>query len=229
MVDQEGARDEEAARARLRHGVRSIRRPGHHTRVDIWEPEEDEMTTSARVAAGYPRFVRLKQTLGGKRKRAREKLAEKEKENGNRAFRAQQYSEALRCYDIAVDNNKCNRQYLNNRAFAHIKLRGWASAIEDCDKALYIGEAFEGIGERKKPDTTTAKSYLRRALAHSGRGDPQRSRTSPTSSCAQRTKASRNSFDVLRQSWLNSKRRVVRADAQAQVEAGVAFAEVHDD
>ena len=56
----------------------------------------------------------------------------------------------------------------NNRAFAHIKLGNWVSAIEDCDKAMYIREAFE---EKQNDDTTGAKSYLRRAMCHSGRGD----------------------------------------------------------
>jgi tetratricopeptide (TPR) repeat protein len=142
---------------------------------DIWEPEEDEDDNIYKDCPppDSPELRALEADIveRGRKKRAREKLAEQEKENGNRAFKAQQFSEALRCYDIAVENNKCHRQYLNNRAFAHIKLRGWASAIEDCDKSLYVGEAFEGIGDRRPPDTTTAKSYLRRALAHAGRGD----------------------------------------------------------
>lgn len=109
----------------------------------------------------------------GERKKARELQAEKDKEAGNRAFKAQQYSEALRNYDNAIDNAKCNRVLYTNRAFTHIKLGNWARAVEDCDRCLYIGEHFEATerlpdGPR---DKTTAKALLRRSMAHSGRGD----------------------------------------------------------
>ena len=144
---------------------------------DIWEPEEDEDDDIYKDCPppDTPELRAMERDIEerGKRKRGREKLAEKEKENGNRAFKAQQFSEAVRCYSEAIENHKCNRILYNNRALAYNKMRSWASAIEDCDKSLYIGESFEGFEPegRRPEDTTSAKSYLRRAQAHSGRGD----------------------------------------------------------
>jgi hypothetical protein len=144
---------------------------------DLWEPDEepDDDIYKDMPPPDTPELRAMEKDIveRGKRKKAREIQAEKDKEAGNRAFKAQQYSEALRCYDNAIDNAKCTRVMYTNRAFAHIKLGNWARAVEDCDRCLYIGEHFEAT-ERMPDgprDKTTAKALMRRSMAHSGRGD----------------------------------------------------------
>ena len=144
---------------------------------DLWEPDEepDDDIYKDMPPPDTPELRAMEKDIieRGERKKAREQQAEKDKEAGNRAFKGQQYSEALRCYDNAVDNAKTNRVLYTNRAFAHIKLGNWASAVEDCDRCLYIGEHFESNERQPKGprDKTTAKALLRRSMAHSGRGD----------------------------------------------------------
>lgn len=144
---------------------------------DLWEPDEepDDDIYKDMPPPDTPELRAMEKDIveRGERKKARELQAEKDKEAGNRAFKAQQYSEALRNYDNAIDNAKCNRVMYTNRAFAHIKLRNWARALEDCDRCLYIGEHFEATERQPQGprDKTTAKALLRRSMAHSGRGD----------------------------------------------------------
>ena len=98
---------------------------------DLWEPDEDPDDDIYKDAPppDTPELRAMEADIvaRGLKKRAREKLAEVERETGNRAFKAGQYSEALRCYETAIDNEKCNRSLYNNRAFAHIKLGNWMS------------------------------------------------------------------------------------------------------
>jgi len=144
---------------------------------DLWEPDEDpdDDIYKDMPPPDTPELRALEKDIEdrGKKKKAREAQAEKDKEAGNRAFKALQFSEALRHYDEAVENAKCCRVMYTNRAFAHIKLGNWARAVEDCDRCLYIGEHFETTERNPEgpQDKTTAKAYMRRSMAHSGRGD----------------------------------------------------------
>jgi len=141
-----------------------------YTGWDLWEPDEDPEDDPLYKDMPPPDTPELRAfekdiTMRAEKRRERDRLAEQEKENGNRAFRAKQYSEARKCYDTAIGYKKDSRALFVNRAFAHVKLGNWASAIEDCDKAVYIGEIFE----HDPKDTLTVKAFMRRAMAHSGR------------------------------------------------------------
>ena len=119
---------------------------------DVWEPEEDEDDNIYKDCPppDSPALRAMEADIvdRGKRKAEREKLADIEKEAGNRAFKAQQYSEAVRCYTVAIDNNKCDRVLYNNRAFAYVKMGSWASAIEDCDKVRTLSSIAAPLQHR---------------------------------------------------------------------------------
>ena len=56
--------------------------------------------------------------------------AEKERERGNLAFKAAQYSEAVAAYTRAIEHFKGDKAAHSNRAAAHLKLRNFFSALE---------------------------------------------------------------------------------------------------
>ncbi|KAL7749335.1 hypothetical protein RI367_005206 [Sorochytrium milnesiophthora] len=71
---------------------------------------------------------------------------ESAKEEGNKAFQAQQYADAVRLYThaLTVDpaNTATNAKLYSNRATAHAKLDKHEEAIDDCTKALELDPKF---------------------------------------------------------------------------------------
>ncbi len=61
-------------------------------------------------------------------------LAERARVAGNEAFKAGQFSEALRCYQSGIEVQKTNMALHANAAQAAIKLACYVQAIEHCDK-----------------------------------------------------------------------------------------------
>ena len=82
------------------------------------------------------------------------RLLETTKEEGNQAFRNQDYAKALERYTtaLAVDplNTNTNAKLYNNRGTVNYKLNNKTECIEDCTKAINL-------------DATYIKPYLRRA------------------------------------------------------------------
>ena len=76
------------------------------------------------------------------------------KEQGNKAFQAQKYDEAVYYYTNAIDLSKDspNHVYYANRANVYIELLKYSNCIEDCDIAINIEPKF-------------VKSYIRKAKA----------------------------------------------------------------
>jgi len=62
--------------------------------------------------------------------------SDEEKEKGNRAFKAQQYKEAITFYSRAVELDPSNVAAINNRAMAYIKLTDYVAALADCEAVL---------------------------------------------------------------------------------------------
>lgn len=84
------------------------------------------------------------------RKRKAEKAAaEKEKERGNTAFKGGQFGEALAAYSCAVEHHKGDKAVYANRALAHLKLRNFLSAIEDCGRAIEIATFLDEDADRR--------------------------------------------------------------------------------
>jgi len=85
------------------------------------------------------------------------RLLETTKEEGNQAFRNQDYAKALERYTtaLAVDplNTNTNAKLYNNRGTVNYKLNNKTECIEDCTKAINL-------------DATYIKPYLRRAKCY---------------------------------------------------------------
>lgn len=93
---------------------------------------------------------------GGKKKNKEVDLNNPEavKEQGNKAFMAGDYQEAIRQYTIAIELtfDSPSPIYYANRANAHLELHNYEESINDCNKAIEI-------------DATFVKSHYRRAKA----------------------------------------------------------------
>lgn len=61
-------------------------------------------------------------------------IAERMRVKGNEAFKAHQYSEALRCYQEGLSSEKTNMALHSNAAMAALKVQCYVQAIEHCDK-----------------------------------------------------------------------------------------------
>ncbi|KAL4871749.1 hypothetical protein BDV12DRAFT_19263 [Aspergillus spectabilis] len=86
------------------------------------------------------------------------------KEEGNNAFKAKDYHKAIELYTeaLSVDqaNKDMNAKILQNRAQAHINLKQYDEAVNDCTEALQL-------------DPTYSKAQKMRAKAHGGAGNWQ--------------------------------------------------------
>ena len=80
------------------------------------------------------------------------------KDQGNNAFKAKNFNEAISFYTKAVDENPTDHTIFGNRSAAHYSLQQWEQAIEDAQKCIDI-----------KPDWS--KGYQRKGMAMEGKGD----------------------------------------------------------
>ncbi|KAF7309458.1 hypothetical protein MIND_00316600 [Mycena indigotica] len=67
--------------------------------------------------------------------------AEKIKEQGNEAFKAKKFDDAVGLYTQAIELNPTEPSYLTNRAAAHMGLKRFRLAVEDCQQAATIQAA----------------------------------------------------------------------------------------
>lgn len=86
---------------------------------------------------------------------------ERTKEEGNVAFKAGRFQEAIDTYTKALEvdpsNKNTNSKILQNRALCYTRLKKWTSATADCDKALELD-----------PSYTKAKKTRAKAMGESG-------------------------------------------------------------
>lgn len=75
------------------------------------------------------------------------------KDQGNAAFKAHNWPEAVDLYSKAIDLNPAEKTFYTNRAQAQLKLEAYGLAIIDATKAIEIDPAF-------------TKAYYRRAVAN---------------------------------------------------------------
>lgn len=61
-------------------------------------------------------------------------VAERQRVNGNEAYRNSQFSEAYRFYTLGLEHQKHNMELHSNAALASLKMGCFIQAIEHCDK-----------------------------------------------------------------------------------------------
>ncbi|KAJ7065365.1 hypothetical protein C8F01DRAFT_1125375 [Mycena amicta] len=67
--------------------------------------------------------------------------ADKTKEQGNEAFKAKKFDEAISLYSKAIEMNPVEPSYLTNRAAAYMGIKRFRPAVEDCQLAATLQAA----------------------------------------------------------------------------------------
>ena len=101
-----------------------------------------------------------------KTRQASKDACAKEREYGNVAFKAQQYTEALAAYTRAIEHFKGDKTAHANRAAAHLKLRNWLSALDDCSRVIDVSKFLDEDHSHRPPPPPLLKAYVRRATAN---------------------------------------------------------------
>jgi stress-induced-phosphoprotein 1 len=94
-------------------------------------------------------------------------MADEEKNKGNEFYKAKDFENALRQYDVAIDLNPHEVNYRNNKAAVYFEMKEYEKCIEECDAGIKISQG--GYYDYVK----LGKSLSRKALAlhHLGRMD----------------------------------------------------------
>merc|ERR1719197_307904 len=101
------------------------------------------------------------------RRKADKAAGAKEKDAGNAAFKEGQHGEAIARYSCSLEHFKGDKAVYANRAAAHIKVRNFLSAVDDCSRAIEIARFLDDDHERRPPPPPLVKAYVRRAHAYS--------------------------------------------------------------
>ncbi|EIW75107.1 TPR-like protein [Coniophora puteana RWD-64-598 SS2] len=96
-----------------------------------------------------------------------DKSAEQIKEEGNVAFKAQRYGDAIDLYSKAIDLAPHEAAYLTNRAAAYMALKRFRPALADCQSAATL-QSTSTTGTSGAPP----KTLLRLARCHLALGAP---------------------------------------------------------
>ncbi|GAQ79663.1 hypothetical protein KFL_000350180 [Klebsormidium nitens] len=87
----------------------------------------------------------------------RKEEAEREKEAGNRLFKARDVAGALKHYSRAIELQPGNAAFYGNRAMCYLQLKEYEKVVKDSSRALELDPGY-------------TKAYYRRALARKGLG-----------------------------------------------------------
>ena len=77
---------------------------------------------------------------------------------------------AVAAYTRAIDHFKGDKSAHANRAAAHLKLRNFLSALDDCSRVVDIAKFLDDDHERRPPPAPLLKAYVRRAAANTELG-----------------------------------------------------------
>jgi hypothetical protein len=100
------------------------------------------------------------------RRNADKAAGAKEKDAGNAAFKDGQHSEAIARYSCSLEHFKGDKAVYANRALAHIRVRNFLSAVDDCARAIEISRFLDDDFARRPPPPPLLKAYVRRATAY---------------------------------------------------------------
>ncbi|KAM6968279.1 sperm-associated antigen 1 [Aplochiton taeniatus] len=107
------------------------------------------------INAGHPK-IKPKVNATALSEQEKVVLADREKDKGNDAFRANDFEEAVAYYSRSLSIRQTTTAY-NNRAQAEIKLQRWHNALKDCQRVLEL-------------EPGNMKALLRRATVYNQQG-----------------------------------------------------------
>ena len=111
---------------------------------DLWTPSDDEDDPWMQYMPNDPAFKAMEADIDKRHARRVEQrqTAYRKREEGNAAFKAGQYAEALAIYEAGLEADKRSIELHGNAAMAALKSGCFVQTIEHCDKACEIAEFF---------------------------------------------------------------------------------------
>ncbi|KAF1790044.1 Tetratricopeptide repeat [Phytophthora cactorum] len=106
-----------------------------------------------------------------KAERAAKKAADEAKQRGNAFYKQKKFSEAIECYNEAIEKDGTNMSYYSNLAAVKLEMAQYEACIEDCKKAIEVGRAH------RADYALIAKAYVRIGNAHLKKGETEENLT----------------------------------------------------
>lgn len=97
--------------------------------------------------------------------------AMKEKTLGNDLYKSKNFTEALEHYNKAIDHDKTDMTFLNNKAAVYFEMADWDECIKQCQLAIDVGR------ENRADFKLIAKAFSRMASAYFKKEDLEQART----------------------------------------------------
>lgn len=97
--------------------------------------------------------------------------AQKEKTLGNDLYKAKKFDEALVHYNKAVEHDKTDMTFLNNKAAVYFEQANWDECIKQCEQAIEVGR------ENRADFKLIAKAFSRMASAYAKKDELEQART----------------------------------------------------
>ena len=138
------------------------RRATDYDAWDLWTPSDDEDDPWMKYTPENPAFKAMEADIDRRHAaqvRARQ-TAHRRREDGNAAFRAGQFAEALRCYELGLEADKRSLELHGNAAMAALKCEMFVQCIDHASKACELAEFL-----LERPDHPTAIKCLQRRAA----------------------------------------------------------------
>ncbi|KAJ8575429.1 hypothetical protein ON010_g3779 [Phytophthora cinnamomi] len=106
-----------------------------------------------------------------KAERAAKKAADDAKQRGNALYKQKKFSEAIECYNEAIEKDATNMSFYSNLAAVKLEMGQLDACIEDCKKAIEVGRAH------RADYALIAKAYVRIGNAHLKKGETEQNLT----------------------------------------------------
>ena len=109
---------------------------------DLWTPSDDETDPWMKYTPENPAFKAMEADIDKRHAaqvRARQ-TAHRKREEGNDAFRAGQFAEALKCYELGLEADKRSLELHGNAAMAALKCEMFVQCIDHATKACELAE-----------------------------------------------------------------------------------------
>uniref|UniRef100_A0AAV1UDG4 Hsp70-Hsp90 organising protein n=1 Tax=Peronospora matthiolae TaxID=2874970 RepID=A0AAV1UDG4_9STRA len=144
------------------------------------EPMDEDMPAAAAAAAtssmpttdgSEPSPMDEDLTDEEKTERAMKRAAEEAKQRGNALYKQKQFSDAIACYEEAIEKDANNMSYYSNLAAVKLEMGQYDACIEDCKKAIEVGRA------NRADYALIAKAYVRVGNAHLKKGETEENLT----------------------------------------------------